>query len=196
MTKSPGTGTPALPRGRDPLDHDSPIAATRAARLFSGPPVGWAVQVRVTGPDRSEVRRLAAEVANVMRETPELSNVHDDWLESVPSVKLDIDQDRARALGISSQGIRRSLQASLSGFQIGEFRDYDETIKVMLREPSSTRNLLSALDNVYVKTASGASVPLRQVASFKVVLEPGIQWRRDRLPSLTVRGVVPDNVQS
>ena len=84
----------------------------------------------------------------------------------------------------------------LSGFQIGEFRDGDETVKVMLREPSDTRNLLSALDNVYVKTAAGASVPLRQVAKLKVVLEPGIQWRRDRLPSITVRGVVPDNVQS
>ena len=84
----------------------------------------------------------------------------------------------------------------LSGFQIGEFRERDETIKVMLREPSDTRNLLSALDNVYVKTAAGASVPLRQVASMRVVLEPGIQWRRDRLPSITVRGVVPDGVQS
>ena len=66
----------------------------------------------------------------------------------------------------------------------------------MLREPSSTRNLLSALDNVYVKTAAGTSVPLRQVANVKMVLEPGIQWRRDRLPSITVRGVVPDDVQS
>jgi multidrug efflux pump subunit AcrB len=84
----------------------------------------------------------------------------------------------------------------LSGFQIGEFRDDDETIKVMLREPSSSRDLLSALDNVYVKTSVGTSVPLRQVASVKMVLEPGIQWRRDRLPSITVRGVVPDNVQS
>jgi multidrug efflux pump subunit AcrB len=196
MTKSLEARERALTRVRDTLDHDFPNVRSKADRLFNGPPVGWAVQVRVTGPDRGEVRRLAAEVANVMRATPELSNVHDDWLEPVPSVKLDIDQDRARALGISSQGIRRSLQASLSGFQIGEFRDYDETIKVLLREPSSTRNLLSALDNVYVKTASGASVPLRQVAAFKVVLEPGIQWRRDRLPSLTVRGVVPDNVQS
>ena len=131
-----------------------------------------------------------------MRATPELSTVHDDWLEPVPSLKLDIDQDRARALGVTSQTVRRSLQAMLSGFQIGEFRDGDETIKVMLREPSDTRNLLSALDNVYVKTAAGASVPLRQVAKFNVVLEPGIQWRRDRLPSITVRGVVPDNVQS
>src|SRR5262247_202200 len=103
---------------------------------------------------------------------------------------------RARALGVTSQNLRRSLQALLSGFQIGEYRDGDETIKVMLREPSDTRNLLSALDNVYVKTATGASVHLRQVAKFSVVHEPGIQWRRDRLPSITVRGVVPDNVQS
>jgi multidrug efflux pump subunit AcrB len=81
--------------------------------------------------------------------------------------------------------------------QIGEFRDKDETVKVMLREPSDTRNLLSALENVYVKTAAGASVPpLRQVANFNVLVEPGIQWRRDRLPSVTVRGVVPDGVQS
>jgi multidrug efflux pump subunit AcrB len=114
----------------------------------------------------------------------------------VPSLKLDIDQDRARALGVTSQTVRRSLQAMLSGFQIGEYRDTDETVKVMLREPSDTRNVLSALDNVYVKTAAGASVPLRQVAKFHVVHEPGIQWRRDRLPSITVRGVVPDNLQS
>jgi AcrB/AcrD/AcrF family/Patatin-like phospholipase len=92
--------------------------------------------------------------------------------------------------------LRRSLQTMLSGFQIGEFRDNDETVKVMLREPSDTRHLLSALDNVYVKTAAGASVPLRHMATFNVILEPGIQWRRDRLPSITVRGVVPDGVQS
>jgi multidrug efflux pump len=122
--------------------------------------------------------------------------VHDDWLEPAPSLRLAVDQDRARALGITSQSIRRSLQAVLSGFQIGELRDGDESIKVMLREPSATRNLLSALDYVYVKTDAGVSVPLRQVATYKVVLEPGIQWRRDRLPSVTVRGMVPDDVQS
>jgi multidrug efflux pump subunit AcrB len=181
---------------REILARDFPNVRFKADRLFNGPPVGWPVQVRVTGPDRNEVRRLAAEVGDVMRATPEVSNVHNDWLEPVPSLKLEIDQDRARALGVTSQSVRRSLQAMLSGFQIGEFRDKDETVKVMLREPSDTRNLLSALDNVYVKTAAGASVPLRQVASFKVIVEPGIQWRRDRLPSITVRGVVPDGVQS
>ena len=196
MSKSIEARERVVVRVRGILAHEFPSVRSKVDRLFNGPPVGWAVQMRVTGPDRNEVRRLAGEVADAMRATPELSNVHDDWLEPMPSLKLDIDQDRARALGVTSQVIRRSLQAMLSGFQIGEFRENDETIKVMLREPSNTRNLLSALDNVYVKTASGASIPLRQVASFKVVLEPGIQWRRDRLPSITVRGLVPDNVQS
>jgi multidrug efflux pump subunit AcrB len=186
----------AIVEVREILARDFPNIRFKADRLFNGPPVGWPVQLRVTGPDRNEVRRLAAEVGDVMRATPEVSNVHNDWLEPMPSLKLEIDQDRARALGVTSQGVRRSLQAMLSGFQIGEFRDKDETIKVMLREPSDTRNLLSALENVYVKTAAGASVPLRQVANLNVILEPGIEWRRDRLPSITVRGVVPDGVQS
>jgi multidrug efflux pump subunit AcrB len=196
MSKSIEARERVLVRVREMLAHDFPNVRFKADRLFNGPPVGWAMQVRVTGPDRSEVRRIADEVGTVMRATPEVGNVHDDWLERVPSLKLEIDQDRSRALGVTSQVIRRSLQAILSGFQIGEFRDGDETVKVMLREPSDTRNLLTALDNVYVKTAAGASVPLRQVANFKLVLEPGIQWRRDRLPSITVRGVVPDHLQS
>ena len=196
MSKSLEARERVLIRVRDMLAQDFPSVRFKADRLFNGPPSGWPVQVRVTGPDRQEVRRLAGEVSEVMRATPQLSTVHDDWLEPVPTLKLDIDQDRARALGVTSQTVRRSLQAMLSGFQVGEYRDSDETVKVMLREPSDTRNLLSALDNVYVKTAAGASVPLRQVAKFHIAHEPGIQWRRDRLPSITVRGVVPDNVQS
>src|SRR5262245_6831139 len=196
MTKSIEARERTLLRVREVLAQDFPKVRFKVDRLFNGPPVGWAVQVRVTGPDRAEVRRLADGVADVMRATPELSTVHDDWLEPVPSLKLEIDQDRARALGVTSQQVRRSLQAMLTGFQIGEFREDDETVKVMLREPTQSRSLISALDSVYVKTAAGASVPLRQVANVKVMLEPGIQWRRDRLPSITVRGLVPDNVQS
>jgi multidrug efflux pump len=196
MSKSIEARERVLLRVRDVLATDFPSVRFKADRLFNGPPVGWPVQIRVTGPDREEVRRLAAEVGEVMRANANVGSVHNDWLEPVPSLKLEIDQDRARALGVTSQSVRRSLQATLSGFQIGEFRERDETIKVMLREPSDTRNLLSVLDNVYVKTAAGGSVPLRQVANVRVVLEPGIQWRRDRLPSITVRGVVPDNVQS
>jgi multidrug efflux pump len=196
MSKSIEARERLLVAAREILAHDFPDVRSKADRLFNGPPVGWPVQIRVTGPDRNEVRRLSEEVADVMRANPTIGSVHNDWLEPVPSLKLEIDQDRARALGVSSQGVRRALQAMLSGFQTGEFREQDETIKVMLREPSSTRNLLSALDDVYVKTADGASVPLRQVANVRLMLEPGIQWRRDRLPSITVRGAVPDDVQS
>jgi multidrug efflux pump subunit AcrB len=196
MSKSLEAREQALVRVREVLAQDFPNIRAKAERLFNGPPVGWAVQVRVTGPDRAEVRRISEKVANVMRAAPEIGNVHDDWLEPVPSLKLEIDQDRIRMLGVTSQAVRRSLQGSLTGFQIGEFRDGDETIKVMLREPAETRNALTALDSVYVKTAAGGSVPLRQVADIKVVLEPGIQWRRDRLPSITVRGTIPDRLQS
>jgi multidrug efflux pump len=195
MSKSLEARERLLAEVRRILARDFPGVRRKADRLFNGPPVGWPVQIRVTGPDRAEVRRLASEVADVMRANSNIDEVHNDWLEPVPSLKVEIDQDRARALGVTSQGVRRSLQAMLSGFQIGEFRDQDETIKVMLREPPDTRNLLSALDAIYVKTADGASVPLRQVANVRMTLAPGIQWRRDRLPSITVRGVVPDNVQ-
>ena len=196
MSKSIEARERLLKEVRDILARDFPDVRYKADRLFNGPPVGWPVQLRVTGPDRTEVRRIAAAVADVMRADPNVSGVHNDWLEPVPALKLEIDQDRARALGVTSQSARRALQAMLSGFQIGEFREQDETIKVMVREPSDTRSLLSALDHVYVKTTTGASVPLRQVANVRVMLEPGIQWRRERLPSITVRGVVPDDVQS
>ena len=196
MSKSIEARERLLVEIREVLARDFPDVRSKADRLFNGPPVGWPVQIRVTGPDRNEVRRLSVDVADVMRANPIIGSVHNDWLEPVPSLKLEIDQDRARALGVTSQSVRRTLQTTLSGLQIGEFREQDETIKVMLREPSNTRNLLSALNAIYVKTADGASVPLRQVANVRVMLEPGIQWRRDRLPSVTVRGVVPDGVQS
>jgi multidrug efflux pump subunit AcrB len=122
--------------------------------------------------------------------------VHDDWLEPVPSFRLEIDQDRARAIGVSSQAVRQTLQAVLTGATIGEFREGEETIGVVLRDPAANETALSAVENAYVKTESGDAVPLTQVARMNVVLEPGIEWRRSRLPTITVRGTVPDHVQS
>ncbi len=196
MAKSLDARERVIARVRETLARDFPSVRFKVDRLFNGPPVGWPVQIRVTGPEREELRRIAGEVAEAMRANPKISAVHDDWLERVPVLKLDVDQDRARALGITSRAIRLALQAMLSGRPIGEFREKEETIQIVIREPSETRNLLSALDEVYVKTASGASVPLRQVATARVALESGIEWRRDRLPSITVRGLVPDGVQS
>ena len=130
-----------------------------------------------------------------MRADPHVSGVHDDWLEPVPALKLDIDQDRARALGVTSQSMRRALQAMLSGFRSAISASRTRPSRSCCASPD-TRRLLSALEHRLCEDDDGASVPLRQVANVRVVLEPGIQWRRDRLPSITVRGVVPDGVQS
>ena len=123
-------------------------------------------------------------------------NVHDNWHELAPSLKLDIDQDRARAIGVTSASVRQTLQAALSGIPLAEFRENDQTIGVVLREPKETRNLLTAVENAYVKTASGAAVPVSQVASVRLAFEPGVEWRRDRLPTITVQGLIPDGLQS
>ncbi|NLH79892.1 MAG: efflux RND transporter permease subunit, partial [Phyllobacteriaceae bacterium] len=175
---------------------DHPSIRYKVDRLFNGPPAGWAVQLRVTGPERAEVRRLADRVTEAMRAEPQVSTVHDDWLEPVPALRLVIDQDRARALGVTSQAVRQTLQGALSGLPIGEFRDGDETISIVVREGGERRDLLTAVEQTYVTTASGRSVPMSQVARVVPVMEPGIEWRRNRLPSITVRGILPDGVPS
>src|SRR5262249_13969284 len=109
--------------------------------------------------------------------------------------KLVIDQDRARAFGVSSQRIRQVLQASLSGAQIGDFREGEETVSIVVRQPNSERTLLSAVESTYVPSDLGGAVPVSQLAKVVPTLEPGIEWLRDRLPTITVRGVVPDDVQ-
>jgi multidrug efflux pump subunit AcrB len=196
MPKSLEQRDAVIDRARSLLANDYPEIRFKVDRLFNGPPVGWAVQIRVTGPERDEVRRIADAAAGVMRGNAIVHTVHTDWLEPVPTLKLDIDQDRARAIGVSSQAVRRTLQAVLSGVPLGEFREGEETISIVLREPGENRGALTAVEAAYVKTASGASVPLTQVATVKLAMEPGIEWRRDRLPSVTVRGAVPDHVQS
>ncbi len=196
MPKSLEQRDPVIDRVRKHLAENYPDIRSKVDRLFNGPPVGWPVQIRVTGPERTEVRRIADDVAKVMRANPLVSIVHDDWLEPVPTLKLDIDQNRARAIGVSSQAVRQTLQAVLSGVTIGEFREGEETIGVVLRDPAGQNGLLNAVENAYVKTTRGDAVPLTQVAKINVALEPGIEWRRSRLPTITVRGTVPDNVQS
>lgn len=178
------------------LAEDFPSIRSKVDRLFLGPPTGWPVQLRVVGPDRQEVRRIADAVKAKFEENPLLGAVHDDWLEPVPAMKLVIDQDRARALGITSQRIRQMLQATMSGVPLDDFRDGEETVSVVAREPDANRRLLSAVNSIYVPTDFGGFVPVSQVAKVVPVLEQGIEWRRDRLPTITVRATLPDGVQS
>jgi multidrug efflux pump subunit AcrB len=177
------------------LAEDFPTVRSKVDRLFLGPPVGWAVQMRVVGPDRAEVRRIADEVKERFHQNPALGTIHDDWLEPVTTMKLVIDQDRARALGVSSQRVRQMLYAAMSGAELDQFRDGEETVSIVAREPSETRNLLTAVESVYIPTDNGTFVPVSQVARVVPVQENGIEWRRDRLPTITVKATVPDGVE-
>ena len=167
----------------------------RVTRLENGPPVGFPVQFRVMGEDIPTVRRIAREVAGVMRANPDLSNVHLDWEEPSKVIRLNIDQDRARQMGVNSQGLSQFIQSSISGSRITQYREGDEIIDVMLRGPVEERAKLSLLDSLAIPTESGKSVPLAQIATLEYGLEEGIIWRRNRLPTVTVRGDVYGQIQ-
>jgi multidrug efflux pump subunit AcrB len=196
LPKDPAGREPAIQRIRSVLASDFPGVRFKVERLFVGPPVGWPVQLRVQGPDRDEVRRIAGQVKEAMAAHPLVFNVHDTWHEPAPSLQLGIDQDRARAIGVTSSAIRQTLQTVLSGSTVAEFREKDQTISVVLREPGQARGLLTAVENAYVKTSAGQSVPVSQIATVELAFEPGVEWRRGRLPSITVQGLIPDGVQS
>ena len=167
----------------------------RVTRLENGPPVGFPVQFRVMGEDIPTVRKIAREVAAVMRKNPDLSNVHLDWEEPSKVIHLTIDQDRARQMGVNSQALSNFIQSSISGSRITQYREGDEIIDVMLRGPIEERAKLSLLDSLAIPTESGKSVPLAQIATIEYGLEEGVIWRRNRLPTVIVRGDVYGNIQ-
>jgi multidrug efflux pump len=139
------------------------------------------------GEDLEQLRAIAGQVAEIMRSDPNLQNVHLDWNEKVKSVRLVIDQDRARQLGVSSQDVAQTLQAWLKGAAITQFREGDQLIDVVWRGGNANRDSLDGLPDLDIATAGGGHVPLAQLARLEPVLEEGIIWRRDRLPTIAVR---------
>ncbi len=176
---------------RDWLTHEVaprfPEIQMRVTRLENGPPVGYPVQFRVSGEHIDRVRALAKQVEAKVRENPNVTNVNLDWDEPSKVVRLVVDQDRARALGVSSAALAKFLSGSLSGLHVSTYREGNELIEVLLRGPDDERARLDLLGSLAVPTASGQSVPLAQVATLEDVFEDGIIWHRDRLPTVTVR---------
>ncbi|HLU13492.1 MAG TPA: efflux RND transporter permease subunit [Arenimonas sp.] len=159
----------------------------RVARLENGPPVGFPIQFRVSGEHILEVRRLAQLVAERVRANPHVANVNLDWDEPSKVVRLRLDQERARVLGVSSAHLAAFLRGSLSGTEVSTYREGNELIEILLRGPAEERERLSLLGSLAVPTAHGGSVPLSQVATLEYGFEEGIVWRRNRLPTVTVR---------
>ena len=174
------------------LNDEFPAVRTRVSRLENGPPVGYPVQFRVSGEHIDEVRALARKVADKVRENPHVVNVHLDWEEPSKVVRLNIDQDRARALGVSTADLSRFLQSSLSGSTVSQYREDNDLIDILLRGTPREREELALLPSLAVPTDSGRSVPLSQVATLEYGFEEGIIWHRNRLPTVTVRADIYD----
>lgn len=169
------------------LNEQFPTLRSRGTRLENGPPVGYPVQFRVTGEHIEVVRALARKVQDKVRENPHVANVHLDWEEPSKVVHLNIDQDRARALGVTTADLSAFLRNSLTGSSVSQFRDDDELIDILLRGTRNEREQLGALSSLAIPTQNGTSVALSQVATLDYGFEEGVIWHRNRLPSVTVR---------
>jgi len=169
------------------LNEQFPALRSRVTRLENGPPVGYPVQFRVTGEHIEEVRALARKVAEKVRQNPHVVNVHLDWEEPSKVVYLNVDQDRARALGVSTVNLSKFLQSSLTGSSVSQYREDNELIEILLRGTAHERTELSLLPSLSVPTDNGRSVALSQIATLEYGFEEGIIWHRNRLPNVTVR---------
>ena len=172
-----------------------PQVRTRVSLLENGPPVGYPLQYRVSGEDLNLVRKEAQQVARVISENPNTTNVHLDWGEPSKIISIQIDQDRARQMGVSSVDLANFLNASITGSAIEQYREKRELIEIRLRGDKAERVEVASLASLAVPTANGTTVPLAQIAKIEYKFEDGLIWHRNRLPTITVRADIRTNLQ-
>ncbi len=177
------------------LATEFPEVRGRVKLLPNGPPVPYPVQFRVVGQQVEQVRQWADQAKEILRANHSMRGVNDNWNEQIKVLRLDIDQDKARALGVSSQAIAQASRTILSGSNIGQYREGDKLIDIVLRQPADERNAITDIGNAYLPTASGRSVPLTQIAKVSFTWEPGVLWREGRNYAITVQGDVSEGVQ-
>jgi multidrug efflux pump subunit AcrB len=183
------------------LADDFPSVVSRISPLELGPPVGWPVQYRVSGPDVTQVREIAFRLAQVVATNRQAEKVNFDWIEPARQVRIRVDQDEARQLGLSSQALASVLNTVISGTSITQVRDDIYLVDVIARATDEQRVSLATLRTVQVPLPSGRTVPLSQFATFEYEQDYPLIWRRDRVPTLTVQadvvpGALPDAVIS
>ena len=175
--------------------NEFPEVRGRVKLLPNGPPVPYPVQFQVAGPDIGVVRSLADQVKDVLRANPNAVGVNDNWNESVKVLRLDLDQDKLRALGVTSQLVRRAVQTVLTGTTIGQFRETNELIDIVVRQPADQGATIAALKDTNIPTASGRPVTIGQVARVEFVWEPGVIWREGREWAIMVQSDVVAGIQ-
>ena len=177
------------------LATEFPEVRGRVKLLPNGPPVPYPVQFRVMGPDPIALRARADEVTAAMRRNPNTRGVNDNWNESVKVLRLDVDQAKARALGVTSQSIAQASHTILAGTTVGQYREADRLIDIVLRQPLDERNAITDIGNAYLPTASGKSIPLTQIAKPVFTWEPGVMWRENRDYAITVQSDITEGLQ-
>jgi multidrug efflux pump len=181
------------------LANEFPSLISRISPLELGPPVGWPVQYRVSGPDIAKVREIALELAQAVATNPQAVHVNFDWIEPARQVRIRVDQNEARLLGLSSQALASVLNTVISGSSITQVRDDIYLVDVVVRATDEQRVSLATLRTVQVPLPSGRTVPLNQFATFQFEQDYPLIWRRDRVPTLTVQadivpGTLPETV--
>jgi multidrug efflux pump subunit AcrB len=181
------------------LAENFPNVVARVSPLELGPPVGWPVQYRVSGPDLTEIRRIAQRLANTIATEPATRRINFDWMEPAREVRIQIDQDEARLLGLSSAAVASALESAISGALVTQVRDDIYLIDVVARSTEEERLALSKLRNLQVPLPAGRAIAITQFASIEFGQEYPLVWRRNRVPTLTVHadvapGVLPETV--
>lgn len=181
------------------LAEEFPAAIARVSPLELGPPVGWPLQYRVVGPEVETLREIAFGIGDAMAKDAGVRHVNFDWMEPSRQLRVQVDQDQARQLGISSASLAASLNAAVSGTAITQLRDDIYLVPVIARALPEQRLSLDALRGLQVPIPGGRTVALGTFATFSYEQEYPLVWRRDRVPTLTVQadvvpGVLPDAV--
>ena len=172
-----------------------PGTDTLVKLLEVGPPVGRPVQYRLGGPDNAKVRELSQRLAAIVRTNPHLDNVVFDWMEPARVVKVDVLQDKARQLGITSEDIATTLNGVLDGTSITQVRDSIYLVNVVGRATSPERASIDTLRDLQLIGLGGQSVPLGAVATLHYELEQPTIWRRSRIPTITLKASILDTAQ-
>jgi len=177
------------------LAQEFPEVRGRIKLLPNGPPVAYPVQFRVIGSDPAQLRVHADEVKAVLRANANMRGVNDNWNESVKVIRLEVDQAKARTLGVTSQAIAQASKTMFSGTTVGQYRENDRLIDIVLRQSPEERGAISDIGNAYLPTASGQSIPLTQIAKPVFTWEPGVMWRQNRNYAITVQGDIVEGLQ-
>jgi multidrug efflux pump subunit AcrB len=170
-------------------------ALIRVSPLEMGPPVGWPLKFRISGPDPHQVRQKTFEFTKIIARNPAVSNINYNWNEQSKVIVVDVDQEQARALGLSSSGLANAINAVMSGTTITQLKDSVYLVDIVGRANDAERATLQTLRDLRIAITGGESVPLAQLAKLSYRLEPPLIWRRNRLPTITIQAEVPSNLQ-